>query len=328
MRAGLRSFLLTGAALVLVAALVVMVGWTRYNSPGRLTEARTVVVPRGSSVDDIANQLWQQGILSDPYSFQFGVRLDGSAARLRSGEYAFAAGISPRDVAAQMAAGKTVVRKLTVPEGLTSAQVVALVQSAEGLEGDVGDTPGEGELLPETFFYSWGDSRRQMVARARKAMSDFLTGLWPNRAPGLPLHSPKEAVILASIVEKETGVAEERPHIAAVFLNRLRAGMKLQADPTVIYGLTTGQGGLERTLSRADLEAPNAWNTYVIDGLPPTPIANPGRASLTAVLHPMSSDDLYFVSDGNGHHLFARTLADHNRNVMRLRSGEHGKTSP
>src|SRR3954471_12335623 len=281
MRAGLRSFLLTGAALILLAALVVQIGWVRYNNPGRLAEARTIIIPRGSGVDDIANQLWQQGVLQDPYSFQFGVRIDGSAARLRSGEYAFPAAISPREVAAQLAAGRTVIRRLTVPEGYTSAQVVGLIQAAEGLEGDIGDTPGEGELMPDTFFYSWGDSRRQMIARAKKSMNDFLAALWPNRVPGLPLHTAHEAVILASIVEKETKVADERPHVAAVFLNRLRTGMKLQADPTVIYGVTAGQSGFDRAISRADLDAPNPWNTYVIDGLPPTPIANPGKASLT-----------------------------------------------
>jgi UPF0755 protein len=328
MRAGLRSFLLTGAAFVLLAALVVIVGWTRYSNPGPLSEARTVIIPRGSSVDDIANQLWQVGVLSDPYAFQFGVRFDGSAARLRSGEFAFRAGISPHDVAVQLAAGRTVVRRLTVPEGLTTAQVLALLQSAEGLEGDIGEAPGEGQLMPETFFYSWGDSRRQLVARAHKAMTDLVDGLWQHRAENLPLRNPEEAVILASIVEKETALADERPHVAAVFLNRLRAGMRLQADPTVVYGVTEGQSVLDRPLSRVDLDTTTPWNTYQIDGLPPTPIANPGRASLQAVLHPAMSDDLYFVSDGNGHHAFARTLVEHNRNVARLRAGERSRATP
>jgi UPF0755 protein len=328
MRAGLRSFLLTGAALVLLAALIVMIGWIRYNNPGPLADARTVVIPRGSGVDDIANQLWQVGVLSDPYAFQFGVRFDGSASRLRPGEYAFRAHVAPREVAVQLAAGRTVVRRLTVPEGLTTSQVLALLQSAEGLEGDIGDTPGEGELMPETFFYSWGDSRRQIVVRARRAMADLVAGLWPTRAENLPLRTPTEAVTLASIVEKETAQPEERPHVAAVFLNRLRAGMRLQADPTVVYGVTEGQSVLDRPLSRADLDAPTQWNTYQMDGLPATPIANPGRASLLAVLHPAPSEDLYFVSDGAGHHAFARTLAEHNRNVARLRAGERARAAP
>jgi UPF0755 protein len=323
---GLRSFLLTGVALLFVVVLVVLIGWIRYTHPGPLGEPRTLIIPRGSSVDDIAHQLWHAGIIGDPYSFELGVRIDRTGSRLRSGEYAFTARISAREAAAQLAVGRMVIRRVTVPEGLTTAQVLAIVQTAEGLEGDIGTVPGEGELLPDTFFYSWGDSRRQMVARAKRAMSNLLAELWQNRTPELPLRNPEDAVILASIVEKETAVREERPRIAAVFINRLRQGMRLQADPTVIYGLTGGHGPLDRPLSRADLETPNRWNTYLIDGLPPTPIANPGRASLEAVLHPAASDDLYFVADGNGGHVFARTLAEHNRNVARLRERESERT--
>lgn len=322
---GLRSFLLTGVALVFVASLVVVIGWIRYTNPGPLTESRTVIIPRGSSVDDIAHQLWHAGVLGDPYAFVLGVRIDGNAPRLRSGEYAFAARVTPRDVAGELASGRMVIRRLTVPEGLTTAQVLALIQTAEGLEGDIGPTPAEGSLLPSTFFYSWGDSRRQIVARAEKAMNETVAQLWANRSPDLPLRTPEEAVILASIVEKETGNAAERPHVAAVFLNRLKQNMRLQADPTVIYGLTHGQGPLDRPLTHDDLEATSKWNTYTIDGLPPTPIDNPGRASLEAVMQPAQTDDLYFVSDGNGRHVFAKTLADHNRNVTHLREIEHSR---
>ncbi len=322
---GLRSFLLTGVALVFVVSVVVLIGWIRYTNPGPLTESRTVIIPRGSGVDDIAHQLWQAGILGDPYSFILGVRIDGNAPRLRSGEYAFAARITPRDVAGELATGRTVIRRLTVPEGLTTAQVLALIQTAEGLEGEIGPTPAEGALLPQTFFYTWGDSRRQVVMRAERAMSETLAQLWANRASNLPLHTPEEAVILASIVEKETALATERPHVAGVFLNRLRQNMRLQADPTVIYGLTRGQGPLDRPLTRVDLESASRWNTYTIDGLPPTPIDNPGRASLEAVLQPADTDDLYFVSDGAGRHVFAKTLAEHNRNVARLREAEHAR---
>jgi UPF0755 protein len=319
---GVRSFLLTGVALVFVAALVVLIGWIRYTHPGPLPSARTVIIPRGSSVDEIAHQLWHSGVIPDPYSFELGVRIEGYSLRLRSGEYAFTPRMTPRDVAGQIVAGKTVIRRLTVPEGLTTVQVVALVQTAEGLEGDIGPPPAEGTLLPQTFFYTWGDSRRQMIARSRRAMSDLVEQLWAKRAPDLPLKTPEDAVVLASIVEKETGIADERPRIAAVFLNRLRQGMRLQADPTVIYGLTQGRGALDHPLSHADLETPNQWNTYLIDGLPPTPIANPGRAALQAVLNPAPTDDLYFVADGTGRHVFAKTLAEHNRNVGRLRQTE------
>jgi UPF0755 protein len=325
---GLRSFLVLGAGLILVGALVLILGWSRYTLPGPLAEPRTVVIPRGAGVGDIARQLWRSGILAEPYSFQFGTRIDDTATRLRSGEYAFAPAVSPREAAAMLAAGRTVVRRVTLAEGLTTAQMIGLIGLAEGLEGDIGELPGEGEFLPETYFYSWGDARRQIVARGRRAMAELVAELWAKRAPDLPLRTPSEAVALASIVEKETSVAEERPRVAAVFINRLRNGMKLQADPTVIYGITQGRGILDRPISRADLETPHRWNTYVITGLPPTPIANPGRASLEAVLRPMASDEIYFVADGTGRHLFARTLVEHNRNVSRLREIERGRSTP
>ena len=328
MAAGLRSFLVLGAGLILVGALVVILGWSRYTLPGPLGETRTVVIPRGAGVNEIARQLWRAGVLAEPYSFQLGTRIDDTATRLRSGEYAFAAGISPRDVAALLALGKTVIRRVTLTEGLTTSQMLTLISAAEGLEGEIGDLPGEGDLLPETYFYTWGDARRQIVGRSRRAMADLVAELWAKRAADLPLRTPAEAVTLASIVEKETSIGEERPRVAAVFINRLRSGMKLQADPTVIYGLTQGRAPLDRPLSRADLETGHRWNTYVITGLPPTPIANPGRASLEAVLRPIQSDEIFFVADGTGRHVFARTLAEHNRNVARLRELERARAAP
>lgn len=319
---GLRSFLLTGVALVFIASLVVLIGWIRYTNPGPLPESRTVVIARGASVDEIAHQLWHAGVISDPYSFILGARIDGNAPRLRSGEYAFVTRVTPRDVANELASGRTVVRRLTVPEGLTTAEALALIQAAEGLEGDIGSVPPEGAMLPSTFFYTWGDSRRQIVTRAEHLMSETVAQLWAHRAPDLPFRTPQEAVILASIVEKETGLPQERPHVAGVFINRLRQNMRLQADPTVIYGLTHGQGPLDRPLTHVDLETDSKWNTYMIDGLPPTPIDNPGKASLEAVLQPLKTDDLYFVADGTGRHVFAKTLTEHNRNVARLRQLE------
>jgi UPF0755 protein len=230
--------------------------------------------------------------------------------------------VAPHDAAAIIASGRTVVRRLTLAEGITVAQAVGVLRAAEGMDGEVATTPAEGGLLPDTYFYHWGDSRERMLARQRRAMTDLLNELWQKRAANLPLKTPQEALVLASIVEKETGVADERPRIAAVFINRLKRGMRLQADPTTIYGITEGKAPLDRPLSRADLEARNAWNTYVIDGLPATPIAIPGRAALTAVLNPPASEDLYFVADGTGRHVFATTLAEHNRNVARLRQVE------
>jgi UPF0755 protein len=276
-------------------------------------------------VTQIAELLADRGVLDRPLYFRFGALLDGQGAQLKAGEFAFAAHISAQAAAAVIASGKTVVRRITLAEGITVVQAVALLRGAEGMEGDVASVPAEGELLPDTYFYSWGDSRERMLARQRRAMSELLKEQWEKRAPNLPFKTPQEALVLASIVEKETGVADERPRIAAVFINRLKRGMRLQADPTTIYGLTQGKAPLDRPLTRADLEAHNAWNTYAIDGLPATPIAIPGRAAILAVLNPPVSDDLYFVSDGNGRHVFASTLAEHNRNVAKLRQVERDR---
>ncbi len=302
--------------------------WYGYQAPGPLAAHQNIVIPRGAGLARIAELLRDRGVIADPLVFRIGAVVSGEASRLKAGEYAFAPGVSPQGAAAIIASGRTVVRRLTIAEGATTAQAMALLRSAEGLEGEVAAAPGEGELLPETYFYSWGDSRDRLLARQRRAMAEAIAELWPKRVPGLPLKTPEEAVVLASIVEKETAVPEERPQIAAVFLNRLKRGMRLQADPTVIYGLTEGKSMLDRPLSRADLDTRHAWNTYVISGLPPTPIANPGRAALEAVLRPAETEDLYFVSDGTGRHVFARTLAEHNRNVKRLRQIERERSKP
>jgi UPF0755 protein len=278
-------------------------------------------------VPQIAALLTERGVLDSPLYFRFGALVDGQGVLLKAGEFSFAPTIAPREAAAVIASGKTVVRRLTLPEGITVAQAVGLLRAAEGLEGEVATEPAECTLLPDTYFYSWGDSRERMLTRQRRAMADLLKELWEKRASGLPLKTPEEALVLASIVEKETGVAEERPRIAAVFINRLKRGMRLQADPTTIYGITQGKAPLDRALTRADLEARNAWNTYVIEGLPPTPIAISGRAALEAVLNPLATDELYFVSDGSGRHVFAKTLAEHNRNVARLRQLERDRAA-
>ena len=316
-----------GRILACLVLLVVALGaagglvWTRYNAAGRTTQATTVVVPRGAGLEEVASRLAAAGLVDDPRVFAIGSMVEGSYRRFKFGEFEFPAGVSPRGAAEIIVSGRTIQRRLTIPEGLTMKQVMQLVARADGLEGAATPRP-EGSLMPDTWFYSWGDSRERFVERQRVAMSKLLLELWRQRAPGLPLRTPQEALVLASIVEKETSLASERARVAGVYINRLRRGMRLQAEPTVVYGINDGAGPLDRPISRADLEVPHAWNTYVIEGLPPTPIANPGRASIEAVLKPAATEDLYFVADGNGGHLFARTLAEHNRNVERLRAIE------
>ena len=308
--------------LVLIAGLAGAgaVGWGywRFQAPGPAGEARVVVLPRGADLRTIARLLAEAGVITEPALFRIGVRLAGAGRRLKAGEYRFPARASPRTVMESLLAGRTVVRRLTVAEGLTSAQVAALLAAAEGLTGPT-PTIEEGVILPETYAYSWGDSRAGLVARMRRALEATLDELWRERDAGLPFETAYEALILASIVEKETALADERPRIAGVFINRLRRGMRLQSDPTVAYGLAAEGRALDRPLTRADLKRWTAFNTYLNDGLPPYPIANPGRAAIAAVLRPMATKDLYFVADGTGGHAFAETLDEHLRNVRRWR---------
>lgn len=315
-----------GCAAVVVALLMVGAGaagvmWlsAQLEKPGPLTTETTVVIPKGAGTQAIADQLADAGVIASPLVFRLGARLKEAQAELRAGEYAFSPRVSVEEVMARLRAGDTVARRLTVPEGLTSAQVVALVAETPGLTGETGPPPPEGTLLPETYHFSRGDSRAGLIERMREAMAAELEALWASRDPDLPLVTPEEAVTLASIIEKETAVAAERRRVAAVFINRLRKGMLLQSDPTTIYALTGGAGPLERPLSRKDLAIPSPYNTYVSPGLPPGPIANPGRASLAAALNPIDSNEYYFVADGTGGHAFARTLEEHVRNVARWR---------
>ncbi len=289
------------------------------DAPGPLPEARAVVVPRGGAAE-AAEALAKAAVVNRPLPFRLAAFLTQSEGALRAGEFAFPAHASLRTVLLVLRTAHPVQHRITIPEGLTSKQVAAVLDRAEALTGNT-PVPAEGSVLPETYAYEYGASRDSVLDRARAALDRALSEAWAARAPDLPLASAREALILASIVERETARPDERPHVAAVFLNRLRLGMKLQSDPTVIYGASGGTGSLDRPLGRADLDRDDPFNTYRIRGLPPAPICNPGLASLHAVMEPAPTDDLYFVADGSGGHVFSRTLEEHGRNVARWRAG-------
>jgi UPF0755 protein len=325
--AGLR-FLLILAVLIGGTALVARYAASRMLfGPGPLAGPETVVVPRGGT-EATGRQLEAAGVVSHWWFFTFAVQLMDTGGPLHPGEYAFLPGQSLHDVLRQMREHRTVVHHLTLPEGLSVAEIVALVANEPALAGPVGSIPPEGSLMPDTYNFSLGDSRADLVARMHRAMEKVLAQAWANRAPSPLLPTPESALTLASIVEKESAISTERPKVAAVFLNRLAKGMRLQADPTVIYALTDGKAPLGRPLSHADLAIDSPFNSYLYAGLPPTPIACPSRDSLNAVLHPDATAALYFVADGTGKHAFAETLDDHNRNVTKLRQSEHPPEHP
>ena len=319
LRPAISALLIGIAVAILVAGGALLWGYGQFKQAGPADQETTLVFERGSSVAQIAEQLAVAGVISNPDVFIIAARLQPDQRGLKAGEYRFAARASIVEVLVLLQAGETVVRRLTVPEGLTTHEVLALVLEAEGLSGAVGPPPPEGSLLPETYHYSFGDSRSVVLERMRQAMQRALVEVWAKRAADLPLAGPGEAVVLASLVEKETGVAAERARIASVFVNRLRRDMRLQSDPTVAYALTEGRKKLARALTRADLATPSPFNTYQVKGLPPTPIANPGRAALEAAVRPLATDDLYFVADGDGGHAFARTFKEHQDNVRQWR---------
>jgi UPF0755 protein len=289
-----------------------------YDAPGPLATSRAVLIPRGSPAQ-IADALAQAGVIASPWPFRVAAALSVFGGPLHAGELAFPERASLRDVFAVLRTARAVQHKLTIPEGLTAAQIGRLFARTDALTGD---TPAltEGEVLPQTYAFDYGATRASVVERAAAAMRRAVAQAWASRAPDLPLTRPEDLLILASLVERETARPEERPHIAGVYLNRLRHGMKLQADPTVVYAASNGQGPLERPLTRADLDLASPYNTYRVAGLPPGPIASPGVASLEAVAQPDATEDLYFVADGGGGHAFAKTLDEHLRNVARYRA--------
>ena len=284
-------------------------------APSSNTEPVKIIIPRGTSVQEITKILDQKGVLVHPLLFRAASRLLAED-NLKAGEYELGVGLSVMDIAALLRDGQSVRRQFTVPEGLSSHEIVSLLGGVEGLSGNVGAVPEEGTLMPETYVYAWDNNRAEIVKRMQEAQRKVLADLWVKRQEGLPLRDEQEALILASIVEKETGLkAEERGRVAGVFINRLKRGMPLQSDPTVIYALTEGKGPLGRALLYKDLKVDSPYNTYQNAGLPPKPICNPGRAAIEAVLQPEKNNYIYFVADGTGGHAFARTLREHNKNV-------------
>lgn len=284
-------------------------------SPGPHSEDVTVVIEKGSSLLATSHLLAQKGILIYPWSFVASVLLSGNKGVLKAGEYHIPAHTRPLDIVRMFVSGKVVTHQVTIPEGMTVSQIIDIVKVLPHLVGEVACIPEEGTLLPETYCYVHGDSREKIMAQMRRAMKLALEQVWENRKKESPIKTPEELLILASIVEKETGVPAERPQVAAVFLNRLKKGMKLQSDPTVIYGITLGEKPLGRPLTLADLKHGSAYNTYLISALPPKPIACPGRKSLEAIVVPATTDDYYFVADGTGGHAFSPSYGQHLKNV-------------
>ncbi|MFN3657936.1 MAG: endolytic transglycosylase MltG [Pseudolabrys sp.] len=313
--------------LVLVALVVggaLYFGKERFEAPGPLAEDKVVNIPRGLGIKDIADLLAREGVIDQPYVFMGGVIALKARGDLKSGEYQFTKQASLADVVNTIIENKVVQHSFTVAEGLTSEQIVARLLENDALAGPIKEIPREGTLLPETYKFTRGMTREQIVQRMAQAHKRVLQEVWERRMADLPVKSPEQLVTLASIIEKETSRTDERTRVAAVFVNRLKSKMRLQSDPTIIYGLTGGKGSLGRPIMKNEIEQPTPYNTYVIEGLPPGPIANPGRASLEAAANPARTKELFFVADGTGGHAFSENYAEHQKNVAKLRAIEQG----
>ncbi|WP_375460141.1 endolytic transglycosylase MltG [uncultured Enterovirga sp.] len=325
-RGGLLSLLsgLTTVAVVvcgtLVFGLLALEG--EVEKPGPLLADKTVLIPKSVGTSDIADLLTREGVIGNPTLFELFSYLNRSKGQLKAGEFLFRAGISIDEAIDTLIQGRAILHTFTLPEGLTSEQIVTRIRENDILTGTINEVPREGSLMPDTYKIERGETRQQFVNRMQAAGRDVLAKTWSGRAPDLAIKTPQELVILASIVERETGRADERPRVASVFLNRLARRMKLQSDPTIVYGIVGGKGTLGRGITRAEIDRPTPYNTYVIEGLPPGPIANPGRAALEAVAKPLKTKDVFFVADGTGGHVFAETYDQHQRNVARWRQIE------
>ncbi|MEM6761738.1 MAG: endolytic transglycosylase MltG [Pseudomonadota bacterium] len=304
-----------------IAALVL--GRDAYLAAGPLQETVEVTIPSGAGLQSIAAGLEAEGIISDQYVFMAAAYSTGKSTEMKAGEYVVEARSSMADVLNKIVSGEVIQHQITIAEGLSSAQVVKRLNEKEVLSGTIREIPPEGSLLPETYSVARGMSRERVLNMMRDARERVVQQAWENRDPSIPISSPAELVTLASIVEKETGQADERGRVAAVFVNRLNRRMRLQSDPTILYGIYGGEAWERpRTIYRSDLERPNPYNTYQISALPPGPIANPGRQAIEAVANPQTTDELYFVADGTGGHAFAVTYEQHQENVAKWREIE------
>ncbi|QPH53773.1 endolytic transglycosylase MltG [Pontivivens ytuae] len=326
----MRSILSNLLTLMIVGLCIlagaVFWGQREFTQPGPLTQATVITVERGATLNGVARVLEDAGAISNTDVFRLGARYTETDRGLRFGEYEIPAGASMEEILELLNSGRSILYQVTIPEGWTSWQAVQRINENELLVGEITEMPPEGSLAPNTYSIERGMERQALVDLMMEAQAEIVAEAWENRAEGLPLESPEELLILASIVEKETGVSAEREQVASVFVNRINRGMRLQTDPTVIYGITLGEGTLGRGLRRSELDAETPYNTYVIPGLPPTPIANPGRASIEATANPAETDYFFFVADGTGGHAFSVTYEEHNRNVARWRAIERQRS--
>ena len=310
------------------AGYLLYLGKQRFDAPGPLPQDSVVNIPRGSGIRDIADLLTKDGVIDQPWVFIGGVLVLKAHEGLKAGEYQFKAHASLNDVVTTLSEGKVVIHQVSIPEGLTSEQVVARLMDNDVLTGNINEVPAEGSLLPDTYNFTRGMTRSQLIQHMQQAQQRLLKEIWARRAPDLPIKTPEQLVVLASLIEKETGKPDERTRIAAVFVNRLKQRMRLQSDPTIIYGLVGGKGTLGRPIMKSEIDQPTPYNTYQIEGLPPGPITNPGRAALEAAANPARTRDLYFVADGTGGHVFAESYEQHQKNVAHLRQVENGQKDP
>jgi UPF0755 protein len=309
--------------MMIATGVVYYYGKQTIEASGPLQEDKVVNIPSRAGMTDIADVLQREGVIdNNRWAFIGAVFALRARSELKPGEYAFKEHASLRDVIGTIVEGKVVQHSVTIPEGLTSEQIVARLTDNDIFSGIVREIPREGTLLPETYKFPRGTTREQVIQRMQAAEKRVVAEIWEHRSPEVPVKSPEQLVTLASIVEKETGRADERSRVAAVFVNRLKQKIKLQSDPTIIYGLVGGKGTLGRPIKRSEITQPSPYNTYVIDGLPPGPISNPGRASLEAAANPARTRDLYFVADGTGGHAFTETYDQHQKNVAKLRAME------